>query len=64
MTMTAQPNQPAPVAAPHGVAEARGLFDGEILRQALVDAVKKLNPATQIRNPVMFVVLEIGRAHV
>jgi potassium-transporting ATPase ATP-binding subunit len=57
MTMTAQPNQPAPVAAPHGVAEARGLFDGPILRQALVDAIKKLNPATQIRNPVMFVVL-------
>jgi K+-transporting ATPase ATPase B chain len=57
MTMTAQPNQPAPVAAPHGVAEARGLFDGPILRQALVDSIKKLNPATQIRNPVMFVVL-------
>jgi K+-transporting ATPase ATPase B chain len=55
--MTAQPNQPAPVAQPHGVAEARGLFDGPILRQALVDAIKKLNPATQIRNPVMFVVL-------
>jgi potassium-transporting ATPase ATP-binding subunit len=57
MTMTAQPNQPAPVASPHGVAEARGLFDGPILRQALVGAIKKLNPATQIRNPVMFVVL-------
>jgi K+-transporting ATPase ATPase B chain len=57
MTMTAQPNQPAPVATPHGVAEARGLFDGPILRQALVDAIKKLNPATQVRNPVMFVVL-------
>jgi K+-transporting ATPase ATPase B chain len=58
MTMTTtppQPPQPGPEA--HGVAEARGLFDGEILRQALVDAVKKLNPATQIRNPVMFVVL-------
>jgi K+-transporting ATPase ATPase B chain len=39
------------------VAEARGLFDGPILRQALVDAIKKLNPTTQIRNPVMFVVL-------
>jgi K+-transporting ATPase ATPase B chain len=39
------------------VAEARGLFDGPILRQALVDSIKKLNPATQIRNPVMFVVL-------
>jgi potassium-transporting ATPase ATP-binding subunit len=39
------------------VAEARGLFDGPILRQALVDSFKKLNPAQQIRNPVMFVVL-------
>jgi potassium-transporting ATPase ATP-binding subunit len=57
MTMTAQPNQPAPVSVPHGVAEARGLFDGPILRQALVDSIKKLNPTTQIRNPVMFVVL-------
>jgi potassium-transporting ATPase ATP-binding subunit len=57
MTMTTQSNQPAPVAQPHGVAEARGLFDGPIMRQALVDSIKKLNPATQIRNPVMFVVL-------
>ena len=39
------------------MAEARGLFDGEILRQALIDSFKKLNPALQIRNPVMFVVL-------
>jgi K+-transporting ATPase ATPase B chain len=58
MTMTTtQPSQPGPGAEAHGVAEARGLFDGEILRQALVDAFKKLNPAIQIRNPVMFVVL-------
>jgi potassium-transporting ATPase ATP-binding subunit len=41
----------------HGVAEARGLFDGPILRQALIDSFKKLNPAQEIRNPVMFVVL-------
>ena len=58
MTMTTTPPaQPEPGSAPHGVAEARGLFDGPILRQALVDSLKKLNPATQIRNPVMFVVL-------
>jgi K+-transporting ATPase ATPase B chain len=58
MTMTTTPPaQPAPGSTPHGVAEARGLFDGPILRQALVDAIKKLNPATQVRNPVMFVVL-------
>jgi K+-transporting ATPase ATPase B chain len=58
MTMTTtDPQPPQPGTKAHGVAEARGLFDGEILRQALVDAFKKLNPATQIRNPVMFVVL-------
>jgi len=58
MTMTAtQPGQPGPGSEAHGVAGARGLFDGEILRQALVDSFKKLNPAIQIKNPVMFVVL-------
>ena len=58
MTMTTtQPEQPGPAAAPHGVAESRSLFDGPILRQALVDSFTKMNPAVQIRNPVMFVVL-------
>ena len=58
MTMTTtQPDQPGPANAPHGVAEPRSLFDGPILRQALVDSFTKLNPAVQIRNPVMFVVL-------
>jgi K+-transporting ATPase ATPase B chain len=58
MTMTTtQPDQPGPATEAHGVAEARSLFDGEILRHALVDSVKKLNPALEIRNPVMFVVL-------
>jgi K+-transporting ATPase ATPase B chain len=54
---TTQPSQPGPAAEARGVTEARGLFDGQILRQALVDSFKKLNPAVQIRNPVMFVVL-------
>jgi len=58
MTISAtQPDPPSPGAEAHGVAEARGLFDGPILRQALVDSFKKLNPTEQIRNPVMFVVL-------
>ncbi len=58
MTMTTtQPGQPAPGSTPHGVAEARSLFDGPILRKALVDSLTKLNPAVQIHNPVMFVVL-------
>ena len=55
-TLTAQP-QPQPGAGPHGVAEARSLFDRQILRRALFDAVKKLDPRVQIKNPVMFVVL-------
>ena len=41
----------------HGVAQSRGLFDREILRQALVDSLKKFDPRDQVRNPVMFVVL-------
>jgi K+-transporting ATPase ATPase B chain len=58
MTMTTtQPDPATPPTQAHGVAEARGLFDGPILRQALVDSFKKLNPVQQIRNPVMFVVL-------
>ena len=55
MTMVATHQDPS--AGVHGVAEARSLFDGEILRRALVDAFLKLNPVTQIKNPVMFVVL-------
>jgi potassium-transporting ATPase ATP-binding subunit len=48
---------PAGPAQAHGVAEARGLFDREILGRALVDAFKKLDPRVQVKNPVMFVVL-------
>ena len=60
--MTASTNDrtapPAPAADPaHGVAESRSLFDREILRQALIDAFKKLDPRVQVQNPVMFVVL-------
>jgi potassium-transporting ATPase ATP-binding subunit len=47
----------APGTSAHGVAEARSLFDRQILRQALVDAFKKLDPRVQVKNPVMFVVL-------
>ena len=41
----------------HGVAEKRGLFDREILGRAAIDAMRKLDPRVQVRNPVMFVVL-------
>ena len=47
----------APSNVPHGVAQARSLFDREILGHAIVDSFKKLDPRVQIRNPVMFVVL-------
>ena len=47
----------APPNAPHGVAQARSLFDKQILGQALIDSFKKLDPRVQVRNPVMFVVL-------
>ncbi len=41
----------------HGVAQARSLFDREILREALIGSLKKFDPRLQIKNPVMFVVL-------
>src|SRR5450756_252048 len=37
--------------------KARPLFDPIIMRRAIVDSFKKLNPRNQLRNPVMFVVL-------
>src|SRR2546427_11478309 len=35
---------------------ARSLFDATILVQAIVDAIRKLTPQRQVRNPVRFVV--------
>ena len=56
-TATALPRAtPSPTVA-HGVAEARSLFDRDILVQALGGAVRKFDPRTQVKNPVMFVVL-------
>jgi potassium-transporting ATPase ATP-binding subunit len=37
-------------------AKARPLFDPPIMRRAAVDAIWKLNPRNQVRNPVMFIV--------
>jgi potassium-transporting ATPase ATP-binding subunit len=34
----------------------RPLFEGQILRRAIADAVRKLDPRQQVKNPVMFVV--------
>jgi len=55
--MTTVMNQSTAEPGAHGVAQARGLFDGPILRQALKDSITKLDPRLQVRNPVMFVVL-------
>ncbi len=41
--------------------QPRSLFDPSILRPALLESVRKLDPRVQVRNPVMFVV-EIGAA--
>jgi K+-transporting ATPase ATPase B chain len=56
ITTAVAPVGQSPTAA-HGVAQARSLFDREILGQALVGSVKKLDPRVQVKNPVMFVVL-------
>ena len=38
------------------MAESRGLFDSEILKEALLGSITKLDPRVQVKNPVMFVV--------
>ncbi len=35
----------------------RNLFDRQIMRKAAIDALRKLDPRIQVKNPVMFVVL-------
>src|SRR6516162_2497242 len=71
-TMTAPPPvppvpplPPSPVdessLIPKKLVRARPLFDPEILRRAMKDAVLKLNPVTLMKNPVIFVV-EVGAA--
>jgi K+-transporting ATPase ATPase B chain len=44
----------SPLGSPH---RNRSLFDREILAHSAVEAVRKLDPRVQIKNPVMFVVL-------
>jgi len=51
---------PDPTPTPSGQdRKPRSLFDPEIMRPALVESFRKLDPRVQARNPVMFVV-EIG----
>jgi K+-transporting ATPase ATPase B chain len=42
-------------------AKARPLFDAEIVKPAMIESVKKLNPFNMWKNPVMFVT-EVGAA--
>src|SRR5256885_6724320 len=44
---------------PDRQSRSKSLWDGKIVRQALIDALVKLSPRTMMRNPVMFVV-EVG----
>src|SRR5262245_65547067 len=59
------PTAPSPVdessLIPKKLVRARPLFDPEILQRALKDSVRKLNPVTLMKNPVIFVV-EVGAA--
>ncbi|MGH9448928.1 MAG: potassium-transporting ATPase subunit B, partial [Terriglobia bacterium] len=50
-----------PELIPKRLVRARPLFDREILKRASKDSLVKLNPAIQVKNPVMFVV-EVGAA--
>jgi K+-transporting ATPase ATPase B chain len=63
MAMTTKPEAPASKGRNTGeVSTARlggGLLDPKMLWKSLPDAVKKLDPRVQIKNPVMFVV-EVG----
>src|SRR5437660_8298601 len=43
----------------HAQHKAISLGDGKILRTAILDSFRKLNPRTMVKNPVMFVV-EVG----
>ena len=41
------------------ISEETSIWDPKIIRQAIVDSLRKLDPRVQFRNPVMFIV-EIG----
>src|SRR5271169_471769 len=61
MSTTMSAPNPTDVTAllPQKLARSRSLFDGGIVRTAVKASFGKLNPATLIKNPVMFVV-EVG----
>jgi K+-transporting ATPase ATPase B chain len=49
--------EPTPPPTPGLTRKATSLFEPTIVRRAILDSFTKLNPRTQARNPVMFVVL-------
>jgi K+-transporting ATPase ATPase B chain len=55
------PHEDTALLLPKKLVRARPLFDPEIVRRAIVASFQKLNPATLLKNPVMFVV-EVGAA--
>src|SRR6478609_9415117 len=63
MTATLQAQQPDMERPPKVrlKKDASSIFDPKIVRSASLDAFKKLNPRTMMRNPVMFIV-EVGSA--
>ena len=60
-----EPKQPvtedATLLIPKKALRARPLFDPPIVKRAIADSFRKLNPRTMLKNPVMFVV-EVGAA--
>jgi potassium-transporting ATPase ATP-binding subunit len=63
MTATLSPDSPVPAQRPpkvrHREAATRSIFDPPLVRSASISALRKLNPRTMARNPVMFIV-EVG----
>jgi K+-transporting ATPase ATPase B chain len=55
MSVVTTPRPEKPEERAHGF-RARPLFDGPIVRRAIVDSLRKLNPITLWKNPVIFVV--------
>ncbi len=62
-TVTAPPTAADDITSliPKKAPRARPLFDPPIVRRAIVDSFRKLNPRMMMKNPVMFVV-EVGAA--
>src|SRR6478735_6113636 len=57
VTDSAEPAGVPGAGAARGVVSRRNLLDPQIMRQAVIEALRKLDPRIQVKNPVMFVVL-------